>query len=72
MVVSDVSTVQLELNARKIREAGVEHAVEDRLALDVRDLTGIPEGEFDATIAYGGPISYAFEGSRRVPAGHPA
>lgn len=61
IVTSDVSVVQLQLNARKVGEAGCEYAVEERRVLDVRDLSEIPDRSFDATIAFGGPISYAFE-----------
>jgi ubiquinone/menaquinone biosynthesis C-methylase UbiE len=61
VVVSDVSTVQLALNDVKVTDAGRDHAVEDRLVLDVRDLSRWGEDSFDAVVAYGGPISYAFE-----------
>jgi SAM-dependent methyltransferase len=61
VVVSDLSPVQLGLNAAKVAEAGREHAVEDRVLLDVRDLDALGDGSFDAVVAYGGPLSYAFE-----------
>lgn len=61
IVTSDVSTVQLELNAQKLWEAGCESAVEERRILDVRDLSDVPDRSFDATVAFRGPISYAFE-----------
>ncbi len=61
VVTSDVSSVQLRLNAQKVREANCEHAIEDRRVLDVRDLSDLPDGSLDATVAFGGPISYAFE-----------
>jgi SAM-dependent methyltransferase len=61
VVVSDVSDVQLRLNERKVVEAGREHAVEARLVLDVRDLSALADASFDAVVAYGGPLSYAFE-----------
>jgi ubiquinone/menaquinone biosynthesis C-methylase UbiE len=61
VVVSDVSTVQLRLNEVKVADAGRDHAVEDRLVLDVRDLSAFADDSFDAVVAYGGPISYAFE-----------
>jgi ubiquinone/menaquinone biosynthesis C-methylase UbiE len=61
VVVSDVSAVQLSLNEVKVADARREHAVEDRLVLDVRDLTAFGDASFDAVVAYGGPISYAFE-----------
>lgn len=61
IVTSDVSTVQLALNTEKVTEAGCEGAVEERRVLDVRNLSELPDGSFDATVAFGGPISYAFE-----------
>ena len=54
VVASDVSPGQLALHAEKT--AGIE--VEDRLILDVLDLSRFADGEFDATVCYGGPISY--------------
>jgi hypothetical protein len=35
--------------------------VEDRLLLDVRDLSAFAAGAFDGVVVYGGPISYAFD-----------
>jgi ubiquinone/menaquinone biosynthesis C-methylase UbiE len=61
VVVSDISSVQLELNRARVVAAGCEHAVQDRRVLDVRDLSGFAAGAFDCVLAYGGPISYAFE-----------
>jgi ubiquinone/menaquinone biosynthesis C-methylase UbiE len=61
VVVSDVSPVQLRLNQDKVIEAEREHAVKDRLLLDVRDLSVFGDASFDVVVAYGGPISYAFE-----------
>jgi ubiquinone/menaquinone biosynthesis C-methylase UbiE len=61
IVVSDVSPVQLELNEDKVAEAGHAAAIESRHVLDVRHLAALPDESFDATVAYGGPLSYAFE-----------
>jgi ubiquinone/menaquinone biosynthesis C-methylase UbiE len=61
VVVSDISAVQLELNRDKVLAAGCDQRVEDRLLLDVRDLSAFTDGVFDGVVAYGGPISYAFE-----------
>ena len=60
VVVTDLSPVQLELNARYVAEAGAESAVESRSLLDVCDVSNLEDGEFDAVVAYGGPLSYAF------------
>jgi SAM-dependent methyltransferase len=61
VVVADISEVQLELNRTKVAEAGHEPAVEDRQLADIRDLSAFADGSFDGVVAYGGPISYAFE-----------
>jgi SAM-dependent methyltransferase len=61
VVVTDLSQVQLDLNARYVAEAGYESAVESRALLDVCDVTRLVDGEFDAVLAFGGPLSYAFD-----------
>ena len=61
VVVTDISPVQLVLNEEQVDRAGFAFAVEERRELDVCDLTDLSEGEFDAVVAYGGPLSYAFE-----------
>jgi SAM-dependent methyltransferase len=61
VVVSDVSEVQLSLNEAKVNEAGRDAAVERRLLIDVRDLDAVDGESFDAVVAFGGPLSYAFE-----------
>jgi len=62
VVVSDISPVQLRLNAEHLTGTAAETAVVDRVLLDVADTSGYPSGEFDAVIAYGGPLSYVFDG----------
>jgi len=61
VVVTDLSPVQLELNARYVGEAGHDAAVESRQLLDVCDVSRFADGEFDAVLAYGGPLSYVFD-----------
>jgi SAM-dependent methyltransferase len=61
VVVTDISPVQLELNARYVADAGHESAVESRAVLDVCDVSRFDDGEFDGVLAYGGPLSYAFD-----------
>ena len=61
VVVTDISEVQLGLNRTHAQEAGVESAVQDRFILDVRDTSRFAPREFDAVVAFGGPLSYAFE-----------
>ena len=41
----------------------------ERRLLDVRDLTALPDAGFDAVVAYGGPLSYAFEDAEPSLAG---
>lgn len=59
--VGDASAVQLELNRRKVREAGFEESVVRRAILDLVDLGAFADGGFDAAVAYGGPVSYVME-----------
>jgi SAM-dependent methyltransferase len=65
VVVSDISPVQLELNERHVAEAGLEAAVVHRRVLDIRELSSVSDARFDAVVAYGGPLSYAFEQAER-------
>ena len=60
VVVSDISGVQLELNRRHVRDAGLSHRVESWRRMDVRDLGQCATASFDAVVAYGGPLSYVF------------
>ncbi|MFB9629806.1 class I SAM-dependent methyltransferase [Nonomuraea helvata] len=61
VVVTDLSPVQLALNAEHLRGTVSEAAVERREVLDVCDTSRYADGEFDLVLAYGGPLSYAFE-----------
>ncbi len=61
ITVTDISPVQLSLNARHVGDALAETAVEARHLLDVCDVSSFADGEFDAVVAFGGPLSYAFE-----------
>ncbi|MBW3616000.1 MAG: PAS domain-containing protein, partial [Actinobacteria bacterium] len=58
---ADGTHVLVEGNPMRIRFDG-----EPALLLDVRDLSEIPDRSFDATVAFGGPISYAFEQAERA------
>jgi SAM-dependent methyltransferase len=69
VVVTDISPIQLELNARFVAEAGCEAAVERREVVDVCDLGRYSEHEFDVVVAYGGPLSYAFDAAAGALAG---
>jgi SAM-dependent methyltransferase len=59
--VTDLSAVQLRLNEEHVRAAGADGGVEARARVDVCDLSRFSDGEFDAVVAYGGPLSYVFE-----------
>lgn len=61
VVVTDISPVQLALNERHVSQAGEETAVVERQLLDVLHLSTVPDESFDAVLAYGGPLSYAFD-----------
>lgn len=59
--VVDISKEQLRLNEEKVTEAGFEESVEWRKNLDILHLDGIPDNSFDATVCFGGPLSYVFD-----------
>jgi SAM-dependent methyltransferase len=61
IVVTDISPGQLELNVTNVAEAGLESAVEARELADIVDLTGYPDGSFDAVLCYGGPLSHVLD-----------
>jgi SAM-dependent methyltransferase len=61
VVVTDFSRVQLDLNERRVSATSAERAVEGREILDVCDTSRYADGSFDAVVAFGGPLSYAFD-----------
>lgn len=61
IVVTDISEVQLALNEARLSGTEAERSVKRRELLDVCDVTRYADAEFDAVVAYGGPLSYAFE-----------
>ena len=61
VAVTNISSVQLELHRLHVSDTSAEHAVESRELLDVCDTSHIPDDSFDAVVAFGGPLSYAFE-----------
>ena len=61
VVVTDISPVQLDLNRKDVVGTDAEAAVVRRELLDVCDTSRYADGEFDAVVAFGGPLSYAFE-----------
>ncbi|MBA8794612.1 SAM-dependent methyltransferase [Friedmanniella endophytica] len=69
IVVTDLSPVQLELNRRHVGPTDAERRVEQRIECDVRDTAGFGDGAFDAVVAFGGPLSYAFEEAEQAVRG---
>jgi ubiquinone/menaquinone biosynthesis C-methylase UbiE len=61
VAVADLSPGQLELNRKNIEAAGLEERVIERRLADVLDLSGWDDGSFDATVCFGGPLSYVVD-----------
>jgi len=61
VVVADISQVQLNLHRKYAEMLGFEEAVEERLKLDICDMSCLSSEAFDAVICYGGPLSYVFD-----------
>ena len=61
IVVADVSPEQLRLNRETVARAGVAAAVERWIEADIVDLAPFSNGEFDAVVCYGGPLSYVLD-----------
>ena len=69
VVVTDVSEVQLELNRARVIAAGLADMIEEWRILDVRDSGSLEAESFDLVVAYGGPLSYAFEDEQAALSG---
>lgn len=61
IAVTDFSEVQLDLHRRHVSGTPAERTVESRRILDVCDTSIVETHSFDAVVAFGGPLSYAFE-----------
>jgi ubiquinone/menaquinone biosynthesis C-methylase UbiE len=59
--VGDVSPVQLRLNEERVEAAGKNDSVVARTQLDICDLSGLADHQFDAVVCFGGPISYVMD-----------
>jgi ubiquinone/menaquinone biosynthesis C-methylase UbiE len=59
--VTDISESQLELNEKVVGEVGLEDGVINRRLQSITDLSDYESSSFDHVVAYGGPLSYAFE-----------
>ena len=66
---TDISPIQLDLNAQFVAEAGCEAAVERREEADICDLSRYAVHEFDMVLAYGGPLSYVFDAAGEALSG---
>src|SRR5690349_15639989 len=56
IVVGDISPVQLAENERRVAEAGCADAVEQRVELDIVDLSQFEDESFDAVVCNGGAL----------------
>jgi SAM-dependent methyltransferase len=61
IVVADLSPRQLELNRERLSEAGLDGRVVGRVVADACDLSHFAARSFDATVCYGGPLSYVLD-----------
>ena len=61
--VADLSPGQLEQNEERLTEAGLEERIVERVVADVLDLGAWADGSFDATVCFGGPLSYILDGA---------
>ena len=59
--VTDFSPVQLELHRQHVESTPAEGAVRSRGILDICDTSRYDNTVYDVVLAYGGPLSYAFE-----------
>lgn len=58
VIVTDISQIQLELNKENFSNS---RNIESWELLDICDTSKFSDGEFDIVMAYGGPLSYAFD-----------
>jgi SAM-dependent methyltransferase len=61
VVATDQSPTQLAAHERRLCATPAERSVERRELLDVTDTSRYRNGEFDAVLAYGGPLSHAVD-----------
>jgi ubiquinone/menaquinone biosynthesis C-methylase UbiE len=61
VIVTDISKVQLNLNRKYAKERKYESNILMWSQVDITDLSEFSESEFDAVLAYGGPLSYALD-----------
>jgi SAM-dependent methyltransferase len=63
VAVADLSPRQLELNREHVEAAGLERRILERELADVLDLSRWDDASFDATVCFGGPLSYVIDGA---------
>jgi len=61
VAVTDFSPVQLELHRQHLSGTEAETSVRSRDLLDICDTSRYEDDTFDVVLAFGGPLSYAFE-----------
>jgi ubiquinone/menaquinone biosynthesis C-methylase UbiE len=66
--VADISPVQLQLNEERLTAEGLEERIQERVVADVLDLGHWPDGTFDVTVCFGGPLSYILDGAEQAVA----
>jgi ubiquinone/menaquinone biosynthesis C-methylase UbiE len=66
ITVGDISKVQLGLNEKYVKEAGLEKYVKERGELDITNLKEFSDNSFDAVVCYGGPVSYVLDKGERA------
>jgi SAM-dependent methyltransferase len=67
--VTDFSPVQLELHRQHLDGTPAEVAVHSRGLLDICDTSRFDDATYDVVLAFGGPLSYAFEQTEQALAG---
>jgi SAM-dependent methyltransferase len=67
--VTDFSQVQLDLNRAHLEGSDAERAIASRSTLDICDTSRFGDASFDVVLAYGGPLSYAFENAPEAMTG---
>jgi ubiquinone/menaquinone biosynthesis C-methylase UbiE len=61
VTVSDLSPRQLELNREHVAAEGLDERIAERAVADVLDLSRWDDASFDASVCFGGPLSYVVD-----------
>lgn len=61
LVVSDISEEQLAINRFKMTELGLADRIADFLILDITDIEGIHDDQYDVVTCVGGALNYTFD-----------